>query len=131
VLKKTLVGSVMTMAMAVAAHAATPGTCGVFEGKYEGNDDHGFVRVAVARDGTVTGQAQSQVIDATFAIGGVVKGDGTLATSGAVSSGAQFNGRFVGNVAAGTWRNQVVVNGAPRTLTGSWGVERTASDGCQ
>jgi hypothetical protein len=89
------------------------------------------VRVTVAPDGTVTGQAQSQVIDATFAIGGVVNSDGTLATSGAVSSGAHFNGRFVGNVAAGTWRNQVVVNGAPRTLTGSWGVERTAADGCQ
>ncbi|MPW22606.1 hypothetical protein GCT13_38770 [Paraburkholderia sp. CNPSo 3157] len=57
--------------------------------------------------------------------------DGTPATNGAVSSGAQFNGRFVGNVAAGAWRNQVVVNGAPQTLTGSWGVERTAADGRQ
>jgi hypothetical protein len=130
-LKKAIFGAVITIAMASAAHAATPGSCGVFNGKYEGNDDHGFVRVTVAPDGTVTGQAQSQVIDATFAIGGVVNSDGTLATSGAVSSGAQFNGRFVGNVAAGTWRNQVVVNGAPRTLTGSWGVERTAADDCQ
>jgi hypothetical protein len=121
-LMKAIAGVVTTTMAVCAAHAGTSSRCGRFNGEYEGNNDHGFVRVLVAPDGTVTGQAQSQVIDATFAIGGVVKGDGTLATSGAVSSGAQFNGRFVGNMAAGTWRNQIV---------GSWGVERTAADGCQ
>jgi hypothetical protein len=134
-LKKILSASLVVAGLMTGAAHAAPIACsmaGQYDGKYEGPDDHGFVRVNVALDGTVTGEAQSQQADATFAIGGVVHSDGTLATNGAVSSGAQFNGRFVGNVAAGTWRNLVSINGTPRTLTGSWGVQRTAAaDGCE
>jgi hypothetical protein len=111
-----------------AAHAASIACsmAGQYSGKYEVPDGLGLC-TWMSHDGTVTGVAQSQQANAAFAIG-----DGTAATNGAVSSGAQFNGRFVGNVAGGTWHNQVSISGMPRTLTGSWSVQRTtAADGCE
>ncbi|MGF6637295.1 hypothetical protein [Paraburkholderia sp. MM6662-R1] len=125
---------VMTGLVVTAAHAA-PVSCaiaGQYDGKYDGADDHGYVQVAVAADGTLTGQAQSQITGGTFAIGGVVNGDGTLSTSGAVATGAQFGGRFFGDKAGGMWNKVVVANGSQHLIGGIWGVQKAAAaEGCQ
>jgi hypothetical protein len=118
---------------AVAPAQAAPTTCAIagdYQGKYDGPGDRGFISVSVsAADGTLTGKAQSQVTGATFAVGGVVNSDGMLTTGGAVSSGAQFAGRFVSGVASGQWRNYVTFgDGSQHVLTGRWGVERLAPD---
>ncbi|MCX5544689.1 hypothetical protein M3A49_35380 [Paraburkholderia sp. CNPSo 3076] len=138
-MKKTLiaVSAVTSILAAVPPVQAAPTTCviaGDYQGKYDGPDDHGILAVSVsASDGTLVGKAQSQVTGATFAVGGVVNSDGTLTTSGAVSSGAKFNGRFVSGVASGRWSQSVAFSdGTQRMLTGNWGVERVAADAdCQ
>lgn len=118
---------------ALPAHAAVScAVAGQYDGKYDGADDHGFVRVAVSPDGTLTGKAQSQVNGETFAVGGVVSSDGTLSTDGSVQSGARFGGRFFGDLAGGTWGKDVLVDGTQHILAGTWGVQKTApADGCQ
>jgi hypothetical protein len=118
---------------ALPAHAVVScAVAGQYDGKYDGADDHGLVRVVVAPDGTLTGEAQSQVNGATLAVGGVVAGDGTLSTDGAVQSGARFDGRFFGNQAGGMWGKAVMIEGTQHILAGTWGVQRTApAAGCQ
>ncbi|MGG2041282.1 hypothetical protein [Burkholderia gladioli] len=117
----------------MSAHASV--SCeiaGQYDGKYEGKDDHGFVRVTLAQDGTLVGKAQSLRDGAMFAVGGVVASDGKLSTDGAVDSGARFSGRFFGDLAGGTWTKTVMFDGTLRMIGGSWGVQKTASiDGCQ
>lgn len=134
-MKKTLIlasaFALFTLA-AVSTVQAAPTTCAIagdYQGKYNG-DDHGFIAVSVsAADGTLTGKAQSQLTGATFAVGGVINSDGTLTTGGAVSSGAQFAGRFASGVASGQWSHYVTFSdGSQRLLTGNWGVERVAPD---
>ena len=118
---------------ALPAHAAVScAVAGQYDGKYDGADDHGLVHVVVKADGTLTGQAQSQVNGATSGIGGVVATDGTWSTDGAVQSGARFKGRFYGAQGAGTWDEPVSADGTQRILAGAWGVQKTApADGCQ
>lgn len=135
-LKKTMMDALVVAVLVVTAAHAAPLSCevaGQYDGKYNGPDDHGFVRVNVSVDGTMKGEGQSQQSGATFVIGGVINSDGTLTTDGSVSSGAQFTGRFLkGGMASGMWRNRVSINGTPRMLSGGWGVQRTAgADGCQ
>ncbi|MEX3973836.1 hypothetical protein [Paraburkholderia caribensis] len=130
---KNMVFCFLLFALVGAARADTLSCsiAGGYTGNYNGPDT-GLVRVNVAVDGKLDGELQSQNSDRSFVIGGVVRGDGTLATSGAVSSGAVFTGRFENNAASGIWSKPVIINGSQQVVTGRWSVRRTtAADGCQ
>lgn len=123
--------AVLLLASASLAHAA--GFCalaGHYEGKYSGEDDHGFVVVDVdANTGAVSGEAQSQVNGRQVAVGGVISGDGSLSTDGTTGSGAVFGGKFFAGGAGGQWGARTADG---RFIRGIWGVRRLASaEGCQ
>jgi hypothetical protein len=122
-----LILAVTCAVLATSAHAAT-NLCpiaGHYEGKYDGQGDHGTISADVnATTGVVTGEARSASQGQVFAIGGVVNDSGVLTTNGGVGSGAAFSGRFLAGYASGQWAN----GGAD----GTWGlVRKEQPDGCE